>query len=85
MCEDKTIIEWNFGGSEMPLGVPLILCVHELDNASKCYVEGPITAIMPRDGRLQFLRSDNKPLSCIRIYAWALWPEPLKLELKRRI
>lgn len=83
MLDDKTVIEWNYGGSTMPLGVPLILCVHELDNASKRYVEGPITAIASRDGCLQFLDSHNKPLSCIRIYAWALWPEPVSFKAKR--
>lgn len=83
MREDKSIIEWHYGDGGFPLGVPLILCVHELDNLRKCYVDGPRTAIKTQNGCFKFLDNKNNLLSGVRIYAWALWPEPLKFELKR--
>jgi len=84
MLKGETIIEWHVS-EEFPLGVPLILCVHELDNINKCYVEGPRTIIRSPSGYFEILDGNKKSLSGVRIYAWAPWPEPIERKVRERI
>lgn len=79
------MIEWETNFTGLPIGEPLMLCVHDI-GVMKDYAMGPIYALGGLGGELEFYSVESKKrLPNLCVYAWAPWPKPLERKVGKRL